>query len=211
MIWCNGSPRSSGYPSTRQRPAGVEGVGLCQASRPSVPLGTSGNPTTCPARPANHVGPGGPSDAGTEYLPAEIRGFPEKVRDRFDIISWDPRGMGGRTTPVVQCFDSADDEAAFFARATQDGFPVTAKQLAKDAAGRTAFNEACVKRNGELLAHVSTADNARDLDLLRQAVGEETMNYCGTSYRTFLGATYIYMYPDRVRAAVLDGAVAVPA
>lgn len=155
--------------------------------------------------------PGGPSDAGTEYLPAAIRGFPEKVRDRFDIISWDPRGMGGRTTPVVQCFDRADDEAAFFARATQDGFPVTAKQLAKDAAGRTAFNEACVKRNGELLAHVSTADNARDLDLLRQAVGEETMNYYGTSYGTFLGATYINMYPDRVRAAVLDGAVAVPA
>ncbi|MGH8586737.1 MAG: alpha/beta hydrolase [Gammaproteobacteria bacterium] len=155
--------------------------------------------------------PGGPSDAGTEYLPASIHGFPDKVRDRFDIISWDPRGMGGRTMPVVQCFNSADDEAAFFARIMPGGFPVTAEQLIKDAAGRTELNQACVERNGELLAYVSTADNARDLDLLRQAVGEETMNYYGTSYGTFLGATYINMYPDRVRAVVLDGAVAAPA
>lgn len=155
--------------------------------------------------------PGGPSDAGTEYLPASIQGFPAKVRDRFDIISWDRRGMGGRSTPVVQCFDSAGDEAAYFASLTRGGFPMTAEQLANDAAGRRQLNEACVERNGELLAHVSTADNARDLELLRQAVGEETMNYYGTSYGTFLGATYINMYPDRVRAAVLDGAVAAPA
>ena len=57
--------------------------------------------------------PGGPSDAGTAYLPAAIDGFPAQVRSRFDIVSWDPRGMGSRTTPVIQCFDSAADDAVF--------------------------------------------------------------------------------------------------
>lgn len=151
--------------------------------------------------------PGGPSDSGTAYLPAAIGGFPERVRDRFDIVSWDPRGMGGRTTPVVQCFDSTEAEAAFLAENLPDGLPVTREELAANAAGRAAFSAACVAKNGDLLAHVSTADNARDLDLLRQAVGEETLSYYGTSYGTFLGATYVNMYPERVRAAVLDGAI----
>ncbi len=152
--------------------------------------------------------PGGPSDAGTEYLPALIGGFPARLRDRFDIVSWDPRGMGGRTTPVVQCFDSPGQEAVFLSAHLAGSLPTTPEELARDGAGRQAFNEACVKRNGSLLAHVSTADNARDLDLLRQAVGEETINYYGTSYGTFLGATYANMFPERVRSVVLDGAVA---
>jgi pimeloyl-ACP methyl ester carboxylesterase len=139
-----------------------------------------------------------------------IDGFPARVRDRFDILSWDPRGMGGRTTPVVQCFDGAGAEAAFLATMSGDGFPATADRLAADAARRTALNRACVERGGDLLAHVSTADNARDLDLLRQAVGEEMLSYYGTSYGTVLGATYVNMFPDRVRAAVLDGAAAAP-
>jgi pimeloyl-ACP methyl ester carboxylesterase len=150
--------------------------------------------------------PGGPSDSGTQYLPAAINGFPQRVRDQFDIISWDPRGMGGNTTPVVQCFDNAADEQAFLSSWPPD-IPVSSTELAADAANRTALNTACIGQAGALLSHVSTADNARDLDLLRQAVGEATMNYYGTSYGTFLGATYVNMFPDRVRSAVLDGAV----
>ena len=166
-----------------------------------------------PARdPATRIGtlfwnPGGPGDAGTSFLPAAIGGFPAEVRDRFDIVSWDPRGMGGRTTPVVQCFDSAAAEAAFLGAHLSDSLPVTPEELVADAAGRAAFNAACVARNGTLLEHVSTADNARDLDLLREAVGEDKLSYYGTSYGTFLGATYVNMFPGRVRAAVLDGAV----
>lgn len=162
-----------------------------------------------PARdPAARIGtlfwnPGGPGDAGTAYLPAAIGGFPAEVRDRFDILSWDPRGMGGRTRPVVQCFDSAEAEAAFLSTYASGSLPVTPEEIAADAAGRAAFNAACVARNGSLLEHVSTADNARDLDLLRAAVGEEKLSY----YGTFLGATYVNMFPKRVRAAVLDGAV----
>ncbi len=153
--------------------------------------------------------PGGPSDAGTEFLPVAYQGFPAQVHERFDIVSWDPRGMGGGTTPVVQCFDDADAEAQFFAENLKGiSLPVSDEEFATFTSAEQRFNEACVQRNGELLAHLSTADNAHDLDLLRQAVGEERMNYYGTSYGTVLGATYLNMFPDRVRAAVLDGAVA---
>ncbi|MFJ3977775.1 alpha/beta fold hydrolase [Streptomyces sp. NPDC090021] len=149
--------------------------------------------------------PGGPSDAGTAYLPAAVEGFPAEVKRRYDIVSWDPRGMGGRTTPVVQCFDSAADEEGFMADAPAS-LPVTSRQMSEMVAFQTRLNERCVQQAGNLLAHVSTADNARDLDLLRQAVGDEKLTYYGTSYGTFLGATYMNMFPDRVRAAVLDGA-----
>jgi pimeloyl-ACP methyl ester carboxylesterase len=152
--------------------------------------------------------PGGPSDAGTEYLPASIDGFPEQVRDRFDIVSWDPRGMGGRTRPVVQCFASASQEARFLSHGTGPAIPASVPELRAFVRRRTALNMRCVRRNGDLLKHVSTADNARDLELLRQAVGDDKLTYYGTSYGTFLGATYINMFPDKVRAAVLDGAVA---
>ena len=153
--------------------------------------------------------PGGPSDAGTQYLPASIEGFPEEVRRRFDIVSWDPRGMGGSTRPVVQCFDSQEQEERFLdaVSAGLPDIPVSPSELAQLINALTTLNTQCVRRNGALLAHVSTADNARDLDLLRQAVGDEQTTYYGTSYGTFLGATYLNMFPDRVRAAVLDGAV----
>ena len=204
-------------------PAGQPGADRFDCATAGVPMDYAdpAGPTfslaliKAPARDAaNRIGtlfwnPGGPSDAGTAYLPAAIGGFPAQVRDRFDIVSWDPRGMGGRTTPVVQCFDSAEDEAAFLERAR-------ARQPAGDAGGARRRRRRAGPRstppaspaNGDLLAHVSTADNARDLDLLRQAVGEERLSYYGTSYGTFLGATYVNMFPDRVRAAVLDGAVA---
>ncbi|MEN3299842.1 alpha/beta hydrolase [Pseudonocardia sp.] len=160
--------------------------------------------------PAQRIGtlfwnPGGPGDAGTQYLPVSIGGFPAEVLRRFDVVSWDPRGMGGRTTPVVQCFDSADAEGAFLSRL--QAVPVSDAEFTQDETLRAQFNARCVQRNGDLLAHVSTADDARDLDLLRQAVGDERTSYYGTSYGTFLGATYLNMFPDKVRAAVLDGAV----
>ena len=165
-------------------------------------------------QPAAKIGtlfwnPGGPSDAGTVYLPAAINGFPQLVRDRFDIISWDPRGMGGGTVPVVQCYDTQAQEAAAFTKLydTLPALPRSASEIATLLKGRAAINQACVAHAGTLLSHVSTVDNARDLDLLRQAVGEDEINYYGTSYGTFLGATYINLFPNHVRAAVLDGAV----
>ncbi|GAB2538421.1 alpha/beta hydrolase [Nocardia heshunensis] len=151
--------------------------------------------------------PGGPSDAGTQYLPAAINGFPADVLRRFDIVSWDPRGMGGRTTPVLQCFDSADAEAQFMTGAPPQALPVTDDQMRAFVDFQQRLNTQCTAHAGDLATHVSTADNARDLDLLRQAVGDDKLTYYGTSYGTFLGATYLQMFPGHTRAAVLDGAI----
>jgi pimeloyl-ACP methyl ester carboxylesterase len=155
------------------------------------------------AGPGDRIGtlffnPGGPGGQGTIDLPTWIGLFPAAVRARFDIVSWDPRGIGAST--AVQCFDNADDEATFFAGIPIDSFPV-------GHAGQTAWFERfdrfaaiCSHRNGDLLSHVSTTDTARDMDLLRRTVGEPTLNYLGVSYGTWLGTVYANLFPDRIRA-----------
>lgn len=161
-------------------------------------------------KPAQRVGvlffnPGGPSDQGSVFLPPLVANFDPRVQDRYDLVSWDPRGMGGLSSPVVQCFDSLDAETAFL-----DGVafpPVTAAERRPYAERLAAFNRHCGGRDDELLAHVSTADNARDLDYLSRALGQKRTDYYGTSYGTFLGNTYANMFPSRVGRIVLDGTV----
>jgi pimeloyl-ACP methyl ester carboxylesterase len=148
--------------------------------------------------------PGGPGGAGTEDLPAWLELFPPTVRARFDLISWDPRGIGAST--AVQCFATPEEGLAFLSDLPA-GFPVGQAETRAWISRYADFGQICGERNGELLAHVSTADSARDLELLRQAVGDPHMNYLGVSYGTFLGATYANLFPDRVRAMVLDGNV----
>lgn len=160
--------------------------------------------------PANRLGslffnPGGPGGAGTQDLPAFINFFAPELRARFDLVSWDPRGVGSST--AVQCFDSAEDQDIFFGDVPYNFFPVGPAQTSQWIERFAQFGEICAERNGALLEHVSTADSARDLDLLRQAVGDERLNYLGISYGTFLGATYANLFPGRVRALVLDGNV----
>ncbi|MFE6844539.1 alpha/beta hydrolase [Streptomyces sp. NPDC057686] len=151
------------------------------------------------------VNPGGPGGPGTVQVPQNYGSFPKELRERFDIISWDPRGIGNST--AVNCFDSTDGAEAW-GRTKPVGFPVGDKE-------RTAWTDAyedlgrrCEKRDADLLRHVSTADTARDLDLLRQAVGESRLNYFGVSYGTILGATYANLFPGKVRAMVLDSNIA---
>ena len=159
--------------------------------------------------PAHRAGtlffnPGGPGGAGTEDLPAWLGLFPAELRARFDLVSWDPRGVGAST--AVQCFASARREAEFLGAAAA-AFPVGAAQERAWARTYRGYGRRCARRNGALLGHVSTADSARDLDLLREAVGEAQMNYLGVSYGSLLGATYANLFPERVRALVLDGNV----
>jgi pimeloyl-ACP methyl ester carboxylesterase len=159
--------------------------------------------------PAHRLGtlffnPGGPGGPGTLQLPAWFHFFPATLRARFDIISWDPRGIGAST--AVQCFATAEDEVQFFAE-LPGGFPVGRGEERAWIEGYARYDQLCGARNGELLAYVSTVDTANDLDLLRQAVGEPQLDYLGTSYGTFLGAVYANLFPDRVRAMVLDGNV----
>jgi pimeloyl-ACP methyl ester carboxylesterase len=156
--------------------------------------------------------PGGPGGSGIGALPQAYEGgeFPPAVRARFDLVSWDPRGVGVSTSTAVQCFASPQAEERFFDGVVSFGtsFPVGKAEKKKWIHRYRAFGHRCGRANGGLLRHVSTADTARDLNLLRRAVGDRRLSYWGTSYGTFLGATYANLFPSRVRALVLDGNIA---
>jgi pimeloyl-ACP methyl ester carboxylesterase len=171
----------------------------------TIDLAVIRHPATDPAQRlgALFFSAGGPAGAGTVVLPQLLNGFPATLRARFDLVSWDPRGVGAST--AVQCFTTRADEEAFFAGVPFEEFPVSRAEERAWIRRYAAFGQVCRERNGDLLAHVSTAESAKDLDLLRQAVGEPQLNYFGPSYGTFLGATYANLFPDRVRAMVLDG------
>ncbi|WP_329312564.1 alpha/beta hydrolase [Streptomyces sp. NBC_01278] len=147
--------------------------------------------------------PGGPGGPGTIGLPGLYRKFPAELRDRFDIVSWDPRGIGDST--AVRCFDSAAEAEAWQKKVPP--FPVGRQEQRAYVAAHTDLAKRCERRDPELLRHVSTADTARDLDLLRRAVGDDRLRYWGISYGTLLGATYANLFPDRVGALVVDGNV----
>jgi pimeloyl-ACP methyl ester carboxylesterase len=148
---------------------------------------------------------GGPGGAGTAILPV-AGAITEALRARFDIVSWDPRGVGEST--AVHCFGSAEAEFAFLDdMVISFSFPVGGAEMGAWLGRYRRLYRRCERRNGELLRHVSTADTARDLDRLRRAVGDRRLNYDGISYGTFLGATYANLFPGRVRALVLDGNV----
>ncbi|MGW0753343.1 alpha/beta fold hydrolase [Streptomyces sp. NPDC002587] len=160
------------------------------------------------AAPAQRAGslffnPGGPGGPGTLGLPELYRKFPQELKDRFDIVSWDPRGVGEST--AVRCFDTAGEAAAWHEDVPQ--FPVGEEQRRAYVAAYADLAKRCERRDPQLLRHISTADTARDLDLLRRAAGEDRLRYWGISYGTLLGATYANLFPDRVGRLVVDGNV----
>jgi pimeloyl-ACP methyl ester carboxylesterase len=163
--------------------------------------------------PAHRIGtlfynPGGPGESGVLGLPGGYRSFPPAVRARFDLVSWDPRGVGSST--AVRCFATKEDEDRFLDGVARPGqsFPVGKSKKKRWIRRYRAFGRRCGQEaGGGLLRHVSTADTARDMNLLRRAVGDRRLSYWGTSYGSFLGATYANLFPSRVRALVLDGNV----
>lgn len=148
--------------------------------------------------------PGGPGGPGSVQMPQMYEFFPGEVRERFDIVSWDPRGIGNST--AVNCFASPEQAEAWIA-GHPAGFPVGERERKAWIDAYRELGRACQRRDPELLRHVSTADTARDLDQLRRAVGESRLTYIGISYGTFLGATYANLHPDTIRAMVLDSNV----
>ena len=149
------------------------------------------------------VNPGGPGEpavdlAGSSGLSASI---PQAVLDRFDVISWDPRGIGlshGLTCP---------DAATTGQIESLDPDPRTPSAIG---AYRTAFDAVasqCQATARDILAYLSEANSARDMDTIRVALGERTISYLGWSYGTYLGYLYATLFPTHLRAAVLDGAV----
>lgn len=124
------------------------------------------------------------------------------MRDRFDVVGFDPRGVG-RSAPV----DCLDDVGLDTFLATDPTPDTSAEEQALVAQGR-ALGAGCEAKNPQLLAHVSTVDVAKDLDVLRAALGESRLNYLGKSYGTFIGSTYADLFPLKVGRMVLDGVVA---
>ena len=159
-----------------------------------------------PAVGADRIGslvlnPGGPGGSGLQFAQYAAATYPAEVRKRFDLVGFDPRGVG-RSTAVTCLTDDAMDTYTQL-----DATPDTPAEEAAWTDGARAYGNACASRSGELLGHVSTVDAARDIDLLRNALGDDKLYYVGASYGTFLGATYAELYPDRVGRLVLDGAV----
>ncbi|MFI6795145.1 alpha/beta hydrolase [Streptosporangium canum] len=147
------------------------------------------------------VNPGGPGGSGIEYARGAGSVLSEAVRARFDVVGFDPRGVG-ESSPV-RCMSSSDLDAYL----TLDGSPDSPAEVAALEEGSRRFAAGCQARSGKLLPHVGTAAAARDMDLLRAALGDEGLTYLGKSYGTQLGAVYADLFPGRVRALVLDGAV----
>jgi len=147
------------------------------------------------------VNPGGPGGSGLDYARAARAVVSGAVRDRYDVVGFDPRGVG-ESTPI-DCL--SDDELDDFVAA--DASPDDEAEIAELQAQSEALGAGCLERSGDLLPHVSTVDVARDLDVLRAVLGDEQFTYLGKSYGTSIGATYAELFPERVGRMVLDGAM----
>ncbi|MGW7379498.1 alpha/beta hydrolase [Streptomyces sp. NPDC054794] len=143
---------------------------------------------------------GGPGGSGVTTLPAFGEDY-AKLRTRYDLVSFDPRGVG-RSAPV-ECEDDAQLDEFF----QQDATPDDAAERAQLVDRTKQFNGACEKRSKKVLPHVRTTDAARDMDLMRQVLGDKKLHYFGISYGTELGGVYAHLFPKHVGRAVFDGVV----
>jgi pimeloyl-ACP methyl ester carboxylesterase len=147
------------------------------------------------------VNPGGPGASAVDYAKAADFIVTKQVRAVYDIVGVDPRGVGGSSP--VKCLSDRESDTYLGSdptpddKAEQERFGATAK----------AFADKCLANAGRLLAHVSTIEVAKDMDVLRAALGETKLDYLGKSYGTFIGATYSDLFPAKVGRFVLDGAV----
>ncbi|CAE7232071.1 unnamed protein product [Rhizoctonia solani] len=175
------------------------------------------------------VNPGGPGGSGVSFLQEAGPVLAALLDDRYDIVSWDPRGVNG-TTPRIDCFASQTDQDIAFAHTYQDvGFEarnlsdpidraVYAQQVRKADAEKAVVAELCLNRTGEALRHVGTATVVRDLELLSRVIEgpEKLVNYWGFSYGTVVGSHsdpfvtssyFVNMFPERVGRVIIDGVV----
>ena len=147
------------------------------------------------------INPGGPGGSGVDYARAARAVISDDVRKRYDVVGFDPRGVG--TSSPVKCLTDAQLDELIDADPTPD----TPAEVDSTVTLFRQFAERCKAGGGELLGHVSTREAARDIDVLRAALGDRKLTYLGKSYGTFLGATYAELFPRSVGRMVLDGAL----
>lgn len=159
------------------------------------------------ADPAHRIGtlfvnPGGPGGSGVRLVLGGFGGLLSANLDgRFDIVGFDPRGVAA--SDPLHCFASADDRDAFFQGVPN--FPYLRSQERPFFDKLRSLAGECLSRDRTIARHMSTADVARDMDLLRRAVGDAKLSYLGFSYGSYIGNTYASLFPSRIRAMVIDG------
>jgi pimeloyl-ACP methyl ester carboxylesterase len=150
------------------------------------------------------VNPGGPGGLGTEFAYAAPYFLGDQVLDSFDVIGFDPRGIGYSAN--VKCFRSAKDQKSAFT-GLEAAFPYGPAQETAFLTSARAIGKGCSSTGKVLAGAMSTAEVARDMELLRRAVGDPLLSFLGFSYGTAIGQYYSAMFPDRVRAVVVDGVI----
>ncbi|MEU3104430.1 alpha/beta hydrolase [Streptomyces griseoflavus] len=143
---------------------------------------------------------GGPGVSGVTTLPAFGDEY-ATLRTRYDLVGFDPRGVG-RSAPVI-----CQDDQRLDALLQQDATPDDAAERSELLNNTKEFNMDCEENSGRVLPHVRTTDAARDLDLMREVLGDERLHYFGFSYGTELGGVYAHLFPDKVGRAVFDAVV----
>ena len=162
------------------------------SSKGSIALAVARVPAADPSKKVGSIfsNPGGPGGSGVDFVESFASGLPPDLLERFDIVSWDPRGVGRsagidcKADPPLPGIDYERIEAEFRTWAAQ-----------------------CKAENAELLPYIGTINTARDLERLRIAVGDKKLTYLGYSYGTLIGQTYAALHPKNIRAMVLDGNV----
>ncbi|BCJ46257.1 peptidase [Actinoplanes ianthinogenes] len=148
------------------------------------------------------LNPGGPGGSGTSIALNAPYFLSKTLLDRFDIVGFDPRGIANSDN--VRCFKSVKDQAAVLNKMNV-AFPWGAAEEKKYVGAAKQFGKACSTTGKPLSGSMSTAEVARDMDVLRRAVGDKKLNYLGFSYGTAIGQYYANMFPDRFRSIVVDG------
>lgn len=209
------APEANVAPVLDWKPCGRDFPGaLCATAEVPLDYGDPQGPSTSIALakiPASNkrgkrgsvfVNPGGPGGSGVEFV---LGGFGEllagNLRGRFDIVGFDPRGVGA--SDPLRCFKSQRALDRYFANVPL--FPYEQPQFRPFFDTYDSLGPKCLAKPSAVAAHMNTADVARDVDLLRAAVGDAQLTYVGFSYGSFLGTTYANLFPDRVRALVIDG------
>jgi pimeloyl-ACP methyl ester carboxylesterase len=164
----------------------------------ALTLALARRPATAePRRGSLFINPGGPGGSGRSY----VGYFDAAGLESYDVVGWDPRGVGASTP--VRCFGAGDLDRYLAVDVSPDDEAEEQTLRAES----YAFGQACLEHSGALLEHISTQTTVQDLELLRQLVGDPQLHYFGASYGTQIGALYAQLHPETVGRMVLDGAV----